>query len=104
MIRNLSQLKKQINEGTSFEIIDHCRKECVGQIRKPNVIQSNGFYSIIPNEPDSRESKGSNGNGSWLEYGKASYWTFDNGICSVYLSGEHSQESFIMSFKLIEKE
>ena len=104
MITNLSQLKKSINNGTSFKIIDHCRKECIGQIRKPNVIQSNGFYSIIPGNPETKENKGSNGKGSWLDYGKAKRWTFDNGVCSCYLTEEHNEKTFVMSFEFIEQE
>lgn len=43
-IKNLSQLKKAIKEGRKFIIKKHyIRSEYEGQIRKPNVVQTNGF-------------------------------------------------------------
>lgn len=88
-IKNLSQLKAAINNGAYFEIVDHSRrKDVIGQVRKANIIQTNGFYSIIPDEPNSPISTCNNGKGSWFEYGPASCWVFedtDEGtICSAY--------------------
>lgn len=82
MVKNLTQLKKAINGGTSFRVVEHYIKpQYNGQVRKPNVIQTNGFYSIVPNEPDNEITKANKGKGSWVEYGKASDWKFENGIC-----------------------
>lgn len=82
MIKNLSQLKKAINNGASFKIIEHyIHPEYTGQIRKPNIIQTNGFYSIVPNDPKNEVTEANNGKGSWFEYGKVSDWKFENGIC-----------------------
>ena len=33
MIKNLNQLRRTLREGTQLEILDHCRPECIGQIR-----------------------------------------------------------------------
>ena len=88
MINNLSQLKKAINNGAMFTIIKHYIKpEYTGQIRKPNKIQTNGFYSIVTEEPENPVSKANDGKGSWIEYGKASDWTFENGICTQHYHG-----------------
>lgn len=88
MINNLSQLKKTISNGAMFNIIKHYIKpEYTGQIRKPNKIQTNGFYSIVPEEPENPVTKANGGKGSWIEYGKASDWTFENGICTQYHHG-----------------
>lgn len=85
MIKNLSQLKKAVNDGCKFKIIEHgIKPEYTGQIRKPNVIQTNGFYSIVDNEPNNPVTLANNGKGSWIEYGKASEWKFENGLCSMF--------------------
>lgn len=82
MISNLSQLKKAIKNGACFQIVAHYIKPLyTGQIRKPNVIQTNGFYSVIFNDPDNEVSKANRGKGSWIEYGKASDWIFADGLC-----------------------
>lgn len=85
MIKNLSQLRKAINSGKKFRIIEHGIKPMYkGQIRKPNVVQTNGFYSIVENEPDNPVTLANNGKGSWIEYGKASDWIFENNMCAQY--------------------
>lgn len=87
-IKNLSQLKKAINEGKRFVVRKHYIKpEYIGQRRKPNVIQTNGFYSIIPEEPDSTVTTANRGKGSWIEYGKASDWKFEDGLCKQSFRG-----------------
>ena len=52
MVKNLNQLKKTLKKGTCFEITAHCRPEYVGQKRKVTVANTQGFYSIVPDEPD----------------------------------------------------
>lgn len=84
-IKNLAQLKRAIKEGHKFIIRKHyIKQEYKGQIRKPNVVQTNGFYSIEDGKPDSKITLANNGKGSWIEYGKASDWKFENGICKQY--------------------
>lgn len=84
-IKNLAQLKRAIKEGCKFIIRKHyIRSEYEGQIRKPNVVQTNGFYSIEDEKPDSKITLANNGKGSWIEYGKASDWKFENGLCKQY--------------------
>lgn len=47
MIKNLSQLKKAINEKKEFKIVRHyIHPDYEGQVRVPNIIQTNGFYSV----------------------------------------------------------
>lgn len=84
IIKNLSQLKKAIKDGKRFKIVNHYRKpETIGQIRKPNVIQTNGFYSWIDGQPEHQVSRANHGKGYWLAYGKASEWKFEEGICKL---------------------
>ncbi|SEU09088.1 hypothetical protein SAMN05443270_3061 [Lacrimispora sphenoides] len=96
-VNNLSQLKKTIAEGKEFIIKDHRIKEFIGQRRKGNVIQTNAVYLVVPGEPDNKVSQANGKRGSFLEYGKASAWEFNNSLCTLY-NGEHKPENLVMSF------
>jgi hypothetical protein len=86
-IKNLSQLKRAINENASFTIVKHyMHPEFDGQIRTPNVKQTNGFYSVIKDNPDHFVSKANYGKGYWLTYGKAGEWEFVDGICRHFIN------------------
>lgn len=88
MIQNLSQFKKAMKEGKEFQIIEHFNfPERNGEIRKPNIVQTNGMYTVIPNEPESSISKANNGKGAWIDFGKASDYTFCNGVIQQSLHG-----------------
>lgn len=52
MIKNLNQLRRTLREGTQLEILDHCRPECIGQIRNITLVNTQGFYSTVANQPD----------------------------------------------------
>ena len=93
-IKNLSQLKKAIANKQKFLIVKHYfHEECVGQIRTPNVVQTNGFYSIIENEPNSKVSMANNGKGYWYGYEKASCYDFnENNIVFKLENGEPCME------------
>ena len=81
MIQNLSQFKKAMKEGKRFQIIEHFNfPERNGEIRKPNVVQTNGMYTILPENPDNELNKANKGRGSWIAFGKASDYTFCNGL------------------------
>lgn len=101
MVKNLSQLKKILKEGARFEIVSHCRPEYVGQKREVTVSNTQGFYSIIPGEPDSRVSLANNGRGSVLWWSRVPFWEFQDGVCSIYNSDEKRTEDYlIMSFRI----
>ena len=51
MIKNLNQLRRTLREGTQLEILDHCRPECIGQIRNITLVNTQGFYSTVANQP-----------------------------------------------------
>lgn len=87
-IKNLSQLKRAIDNGCCFIIQTHYLKpQYTGQIRKPNKIQTNGFYSIVPGEPDNEVTTANAGKGSWFAYGSAREWTFEDGLCKCTHDG-----------------
>lgn len=84
-ITNLSQLKKTLKPGAEFLIIEHfIRPEHTGEIRKITKAQTNGFYSVVKNDPDNRISKANGGLGSWCDYGKAANWTFAEHAGNIY--------------------
>lgn len=86
-IKNLSQMKKAIAAKTPFTIIKHyLHPECDGQVRVPNVVQTNGFYSVEKDKPDSPVSVANDGKGYWIGYGKASDWSFAEGLCTQSIS------------------
>lgn len=102
MIKNLSQLKKALAPGAEFEIIAHCRPECVGQIRKINIANTQGFYSIIPAEPQSKVTTANCGKGSWLGWSKAPYWEFDGDTATIYASDEiHTEKYLVMKIRVL---
>ena len=106
MIRNLSQLKKALRTEVAFEIIAHCRPDCIGQRRSVTVANTQGFYSILPDEPQSKTSLANGGRGSWLGWSSAPFWQFDeNGVCAIYTSDKHRTEDYlVMAFRVLEKE
>lgn len=57
MIKNLNQLRRTLREGTQLEILDHCRPECIGQIRNITLVNTQGFYSTVANQPDASANR-----------------------------------------------
>lgn len=105
MIKNLSQLKKSLKAGTRFQITGHCRPECIGQLREVTVANTQGFYSILPDEPDSKTSTCNGGKGSVLWWSKAPFWDFSDGICGLYDSDtNHTGDCLIISFRVLGEE
>ena len=90
IVKNLSQFKKAVAAKTPFRIVEHyIHPECTGQIRVPNVIRTNAFYSVEKDNPDSKVSRANGGMGYRMDYGKASDWIFDGDyITAIYRSGE----------------
>lgn len=105
MIKNLSQLKKEMKAGVHIQITGHCKSECVGQMRQVTLSNTQGFYSILPAEPESKTSKCNGGKGSVLWWSKAPFWEFSDGLCSIYNSDKHHTEEYlIMSFRVLGEE
>ena len=105
MVKNLNQLKKAMKEGTCFEITQHCKPEFTGQKRKVTLANTQGFYSIIPDEPENKVTLANHGRGYVLWWSKAPFWEFKNGICSLYSSNkEHTEKFLIISFRISEQE
>jgi len=99
MIANLSQLKKKLTEGAEFDVVAHCRPEVVGERRRVNYANTVGFYSAIPSEPDSKTTKANGGKGSFLDWGKAAFWEFNDGVCTLYNGINKNPENLVIAIK-----
>ena len=88
MIKNFADLKRAIQAKAPFLIVEHyTRPEFSKKIRIPTVVQTNGFYSIVKDNPDAKETLSNNGKGIWMEFGKAGSWTFDGEFCEMSFQG-----------------
>lgn len=105
LIKNLSELKKRINENRPFYIHNHRVEAFIGQVRIAHIKQTNGVYLWVYNDPNNRVTLANNGKGSWLEYGKASMWRFDTvtGHCYLY-NGNHIDDNLIMEISFFDDE
>ncbi len=79
-MNTLSELKRSLQKGTCFLIVEHFIKpELTGQIREVNIVQTNGIYSKVKDEPDNPVSTANYGKGYWMPFDKAKNWEFKNG-------------------------
>lgn len=105
MIKNLSQLKKALKTNPKLKIISHCRPECIGEIRQVTLANTAGFYSVIDGQPEHKISLANGGKGSVLYWSNAPFWSFENGVCSLYYSDtKRTDKDLIISFQVIDKE
>lgn len=89
VIKNLSQLKKQLEVGMEFEITAHLRPECVGERR---VVTSKNTVEFNSQKID--ENGQPSGKNLRMEWGKASNWKFDNGEFTAYFENGDLLMSF----------
>ena len=72
MVKNMSQFKKAIGAITPYKVVEHyIHPEYSGQIRIPNVIQTNGFYSHIRDKRKNAFNCMNCGKGIWTDFYKA---------------------------------
>lgn len=85
-IKSLAELKRKMVKGCHFIITEHYyHPEFSGNLREVNVVQTNGVYSINPTDLHCKESTCNNGKGTWMEFGKAGNWDFDDDMkCTLY--------------------
>ena len=105
MVQNLNQLKKALTVGTKFVIVSHFHSECVGEYREVKEANTQGIYSIVPGEPQNKTTTANYGRGTFLGWGKAPYWKFEDGLCCYYgRGGVQSKEKPMFSFRLLDEE
>lgn len=84
-IKCLAELKREFTAKHKFVMVEHFVKpEHTGEVRVPNVIQTNAIYSVIDGDPNHEVSKANGGKGYFMQYGKAKDWTFENGLCTCH--------------------
>lgn len=106
-LKTLTDIKREMANKRPYYIHNHTKEEFIGQIRVANIIQLNGVYLHVYNEPNNRVTLGNNGKGSWLDYKKAKYWEIDSltGHCMLYFEGEeHTEKNLIMEISFLDDE
>lgn len=105
MVKNLNQLKKVMKGNPRFQIIAHCRKECVGEIRQVTQTNTAGFYSAVASDPENWTRTANRGRGLILWWNAASFWNFQDGVCSAYDSDTtHTEDHLIMAFRILDEQ
>lgn len=104
-IKTLADIKREMGNKRPYYIHNHRKDEFIGQVRVANVIQTNGVYLHVYNEPNNRVTLANNCRGSWFEYRKAKDWEIDSltGHCTLYM-GEHTPEHMIMEISFLDDE
>ena len=105
MIKNLNQLKKVMKGNPRFQIIAHCRKECVGEIRQVTQANTTGFYSAGAGDPEDWTRSANQVLGVILWWNRAPFWSFQDGVCSAYDSDTtHTEDPLIMAFRILDEQ
>lgn len=105
MVKNLNQLKKAMKGNPRFQIIAHCRKECVGEIRQVTQANTAGFYSAVASDPENWTRTANRGRGLILWWNAAPFWSFQDGVCSAYDSDTtHTEDHLIMAFRILDEQ
>lgn len=85
--KKFKSIKKALLEGKAFEVVEHFNFPIRnGEIRKVNIMQSNGCYTHIVNNRDDKDkfNASNNNKGSWIEFGKASNYIFSENLITQY--------------------
>lgn len=105
MVKSLNSLKNTLHKGSQIEILFHWRTESHGRIREVTVTNTQGFYSVVKDEPEHRDSLANNGKGTVLWWSNAPFWEFKDGVCSLYSSDtKRTEDQLILSFRILEQE
>lgn len=105
MVKTLHALKRAMKHGVRFEILFHSRPECIGQIREVTYVQTNAFYSYIPDDPENPINKANDGRGYTLWYQTAKHWEFHDGVCTLFNNMTHHTEEYrVISLRLLDEE
>ena len=99
-INNLSQLKKELQKGKRFIVINHQKPELIGQIREVNKVQTNGIFTTIADNPDHKWSKCNGGKGSRMDYNQANHYEFGDTIKWFELPVGSDDNTLIMEFQI----
>lgn len=79
-VRNFADLKRVLKKDAIFKVIDHKFKHLVGKIRVVTIVQTNGLYTQIYQNPNDEYSTVNGGKGSRMEFNKASHYSFGDTV------------------------
>jgi hypothetical protein len=101
-INSLSQLKKALVKGATFQVVKHgLHPEWAEQIRVVNVVQSNCVYTQILNQPDQPVSKVNGGRGTRMDFSAAVNYRFEGDLISWFDRPAVSPDSrLVMTFRV----
>ena len=101
-IHSLAALKRAIKPGTELMATYHSKHpETVGLVRVVTEVQTNGFYSILKDQPDHTYSTYNHGRGFRTDYEKASCYQFDGTTIRV-LDTRKNDGSVLFEFEVYE--
>lgn len=84
-MKTFAQLKRDIKEGTTIKtILNNWKPERNGQIRKVAKVQTNAIGFEIPEEQQTRNIFGEIQTISWLWWGKASQYEYEDNTFKIY--------------------
>lgn len=101
MINNLSQLKKMLQKGNRFIVIDHQKPELIGTVREVSEVQSNGIYTKIADNPEHKHSTCNGGRGLRMEYVKSNCYEFGDSIKWFSSPIGTADNKLIMEFRIL---
>ena len=77
-VKNLADFKRHIQPGTEILIKSHAiHPDLIGLTRVVTKVQTNGFYSVIKGQPDSKWSVCNGGKGIRQDFEPASFYRFN---------------------------
>ena len=81
MVKNLAHLKRLLQKDATYRITAHSiHPKYVGLIRVVNIVQTNGIYSTIKDQPEHPFSESNYGKGVYTPFEKANRYVFGNTV------------------------
>lgn len=99
-IENLAQLKRALQPGTQFRVLRHAHESMVGLVKQVNIKQSDSVYVQLAGQPDHPSSTCNGGRGSWMPFSKAPFYTFNDGVVTLY-STPGDENTVIYAFEVL---
>ncbi|WP_133051076.1 hypothetical protein [Ruminiclostridium hungatei] len=98
---SLSQLKKELQKGKRFIVLDHQKPDLIGTVREVSTVQGNAIYTKIADNPEHKHSICNGGRGLRMDYAKASCYEFGDSIKWFAAPIGTDDNRLIMEFKLL---
>lgn len=100
-VANLSQLKKALQKGARFRVLNHHKPHLAGQLREVRSVKTIGIYTFNPEDKNSDLSTCNGGKGTWMDYGPATHYIFGDTIKWFKKPIGSEDNTLIMEFKII---